>query len=546
MGGGANASVTAEIAALPPAQVAAGLVSEAPQTIAALLLELPRAGAAEVLAALPAERRPMVVQAMAATRPMPALVWDAVAAVLRSTLLAPGAVPTAGRRAEVLSIAESLPAPLRDEVTAALDAPLPPPPSRPAAEPSACPVAEPPAWTMPAMAPGLLTLISSTRVSTERLPMMEVALDRFVRMLSTTLRNALDCPVQVGLNRIGSQRFGDWLNGQEPGGRLLAPFRAQPWDHCGLLALDRSAQETLVHALMGGAAATAGLRMAGRPFTAIDRALAALVVSLALGDLGVAFAPIAPVTFTLDRIEDDPRFAAIERPGNGVFVISLLVSVEGVEGAAHLILPWALLEPVRDALRQPFMGERFGHDPLWAAHLRGALADASVPVRAVAGAAPVALGAMLRWAPGTLLMLESEPGRVVLDAGGTPVAGGRLGVRSGIWAVSVDKEAAGHPPGSPPHHVLTLPRWEEGSGPTAALSPDADPLEQVPVTVSVLVGEAEMTMAALTALAHGTVITLNRRVGESVTVLAGGRPVARGDMVQAADGRWAVALTHVG
>lgn len=541
MDGGVNASVVGEIAALPPAQVAAGLVPEMPQTIAALLLELPRAAAAEVLAALPVERRLMVVQAMAATRPMPALVWDAVAAVLRSTLLAPGAVPTAGRRAEVLSIAESLPASLRDEVAAALDAPLPPPPPRPAAEP--------PAWTMPAMAPGLLTLISSTRVTTERLPMMEVALDRFVRMLSTTLRNAVGCPVQVGLTRIGSQRFGDWLNGQEPGGRLLAPFRAQPWDHYGLLVLDRSAQETLVHALMGGAAATAGLRVAGRPFTVIDRALAALVASLALGDLGAAFTPIAPVTFTLDRIEGDPRFAAIERPCNGVFVIDLLVSVEGVEGAAHLILPWALLEPVRDALRQPFMGERFGHDPLWAAHLRGALADASVPVRAVAGAVPVDLGAMLRWAPGTLLMLESEPGRVVLETGGTPVAAGRLGVRSGIWAVSVDKGAADHPHGSPPHHVLTLPRWEEDPGPAAALTPDADPLEQVPVTVSVLVGETQMTMAALTALtalAHGTVVTLNRRVGESVTVLAGGRPVARGDMVQAADGRWAVALTHVG
>lgn len=538
MDGGVNASVAAEIAALPPAQVAAGLAPEAPQTIAALLLELPRAGAAEVLAALPAERRLMVVQAMAATRPLPALAWDAVAAALRGTLLAPGGAPTAGRRAEVLSIAESLPAVLRDEVTAALDAPLPPLPPHPAAEP--------PAWTMPAMAPGLLTMINSTRVSTERLPMMEVALDRFVRMLSTTLRNALGCLVQVGLNRIESQRFGDWLNGQEPGGRLLAPFRAQPWDHYGLLVLDRSAQETLVHALMGGAAATAGLRVAGRPFTAIDRALAALVVSLALGDLGAAFAPIAPVSFTLDRIEGDPRFAAIDRPCNGVFVIDLLVSVEGVEGAAHLILPWALLEPVRDALRQPFMGDRFGHDPLWAAHLRGVLADACVPVRAVAGAAPVDLGTMLRWAPGTLLVLESEPGRVMLETGGTPVAEGRLGVRSGIWAVSVDTDAAGHPSGSPPHHVLTLPRWEEGPGAAATLTPDADPLEQVPVTVSVLVGETQMTMAALTALAHGTVVTLNRRVGESVTVLAGGRPVARGDMVQAADGRWAVALTHVG
>lgn len=540
MDGGANGTVVTDIAALPPARVAACLAPESPQTIAALLLVLPRPCAAAVLAALPAERRPPVIQAMAATRPLPAPVWDAVAAVLRDTLLAPGAAIAADRRAEVMSIVESLPDALRDEAAAALEAPLPPRPSPPAGEP--------PGWTVPAMAPGLLTMINSTRVSTERLPMMEVALDRFVRMLSTSIRNALGCPVQVGLTRIGSQRFGDWLNGLEPGGRLLVPFRAQPWDHYGLLVLDRPAQETLGHALMGGVAATAGLRVAGRPFTAIDRALAALVASLALGDLAAAFDPIAPVTFTPDRIEDDPRFAAIERPCNGVFVIDLLVSVEGVAGTIGLILPWALLEPVRDLLRQPFMGERFGHDPLWAAHLRGALAGTRVPVQAVAGTAPVDLGAMLRWAPGMLLVLESEPGRVVLETGGKPLAEGRLGIRNGFWALSVDRSAEGHPSGDEaPHHVLTLPRWEEDPAhAAAAVPPDPDPLEQVPVTVSVLIGEAEMAMAALMALAHGTVVTLNRRVGEPVTVLAGGTPVARGEMVRAADGRWAVTLTQVG
>lgn len=538
MGGGGNGAVLNELATLPAARVAAYLAHEAPQTVAALLLLFPPGRAGEVLTALPAAVRQPAVKAMLSTRPMAPPVWDTVAAVLHGTLLTP-ALP-ADRRAEVLAIIESLPDGVRADTAAALDAPLPPRPPHPAVSPP---------WTMPAMPPGMQALIGSTRVTTERLPMMEVALDRFVRMLSTSVRNALGCAVQVGLNRIDSQRFGDWLGGLEPGSRLLAPFRAQPWDHYGLVALGRAAQETLAESLMGGASATAGLRVAGRAFTAIDRALAERVLTLMLADLSAAFDPIAPVTFILDRIEDDPRFATIERPCNGVFVIDLLVSVEDVAGTVEVILPWSLLEPVRDALRQPFMGERFGHDTLWAEHLRGALAKASVPVAAVVATAPVALGAMLRWAPGTLLVLDAEPGRVALETGGRPLADGRLGIHAGYWAVSVEGDAADPRETETSLLLVPFPQWEDagqgGAGSDVLPVPEPDALAQVPVTVRVLIGEAQMAMAGLLSLAHGTVVPLDRRVGEPVTVLAGGTPVARGELVQAG-GRWAVALTHMG
>ena len=35
-----------------------------------------------------------------------------------------------------------------------------------------------------------------------------------------------------------------------------------------------------------------------------------------LGDLSAAFEPLSPVTFRFDRLETNPRFATIVRPGN--------------------------------------------------------------------------------------------------------------------------------------------------------------------------------------------------------------------------------------
>jgi flagellar motor switch protein FliN/FliY len=72
------------------------------------------------------------------------------------------------------------------------------------------------------------------------------------------------------------------------------------------------------------------------------------------------------------------------------------------------------------------------------------------------------------------------------------------------------------------------------SGP-ALSKPDLALVGHVPVTLSVVVGEAQITMERLFALKAGEVIAMAQDIEQPVTVLLNGRAVATGELVAVGD-----------
>src|SRR3546814_2688471 len=108
----------------------------------------------------------------------------------------------------------------------------------------------------------------------------------------------------------------------------------------------------------------------GRPYTTIERNLVERLVHVVLSDLSAAFDPLSPVNFRFDRLETNPRFATIVRPGNAAMLAKLRIDMEDRGGRLELLIPYATLEPVRELLLQMFMGEKFGRDSIWENPLR--------------------------------------------------------------------------------------------------------------------------------------------------------------------------------
>src|SRR5579875_1645978 len=160
---------------------------------------------------------------------------------------------------------------------------------------------------------GVRAIINSALVSYERLPMLEIVFDRLVRLMTTSLRNFTSDNVEVSLDNISSVRFGDYLN-SIPLPAILAVFRAEELDNYGLLIVDSNLIYSIVDVLLGGRRGTAAMRIEGRPYTTIERVLVQRMVEVVLNDAKAAFEPLTPVKFTLDRLETNPRFAAIARP----------------------------------------------------------------------------------------------------------------------------------------------------------------------------------------------------------------------------------------
>jgi len=127
--------------------------------------------------------------------------------------------------------------------------------------------------------------------------------------------------------------------------------------------VDSSLIYSMIDVLLGGRRGQTSLRIEGRPYTTIETNLVKRLVEVVLTDAEQAFRPLSPVTFTIDRLETNPRFAAISRPANAAILVRLRIDMEDRGGNIELLLPYATIEPIRNVLLQMFMGEKFGRDP---------------------------------------------------------------------------------------------------------------------------------------------------------------------------------------
>lgn len=273
---------------------------------------------------------------------------------------------------------------------------------------------------------GIRAIIDSGLISHERLPMLEVALDRMIRLLTISLRNFTSDHVEVSLDTFTSIRFGDYLD-SIPLPALVAIFKADPWDNYALLTVNPGLAYTMIDVLLGNKGARP-TPVEGRPYTTIERGIIENLMKIFLADLQRAFGPLVPVVFSIDRVETNPRFVAISRAGNAAVIAKLRVELDNKGGTIEVLLPYATLEPIHDLLRQGFLGEKFGRDPLWEQHLAQEILSAEVEISAVLYDQPLPLKDIMSLEVGDTINLDIKPSApVVLKCHDISISHGKLG-----------------------------------------------------------------------------------------------------------------------
>lgn len=97
---------------------------------------------------------------------------------------------------------------------------------------------------------------------------------------------------------------------------------------------------------------------------------------------------------------------------------------------------------------------------------------------------------------------------------------------------------------------LTLEEFPEGQSPPRAdeggqkLATDLATVFDVPVNISAVLGKSQMSVAQLLKLDRGSVLELDRKVGEAIDIFVNNRLVARGEVVVVED-RLGVTMTEI-
>ena len=147
--------------------------------------------------------------------------------------------------------------------------------------------------------------------------------------------------------------------------------------------------------------------------------------------------------FRFERLETNPRFAAIARAANAAVLARLRVDMEDRGGRIELLIPYATLEPVRELLLQQFMGEKFGRDSIWETHLAEELHHTEIGLDVVLDEQTMPLGQVMALRVGDRIALGVAPGAPVrLRCGEVGLFEAQLGRRENRLAVRIERELA--------------------------------------------------------------------------------------------------------
>jgi flagellar motor switch protein FliM len=261
-------------------------------------------------------------------------------------------------------------------------------------------------------------LTSQDRPFRGRLPMLDAIHEEFCRGFRGALSAMLRRAAAVEVGDIGEIEFGEFLEGL-PRPTCFSLFTMQPLRGTGAVIIETGFAFTLVDLLLGGSGAPRA-RGGGRDFSAIELNVVRKAVDVVLREFQQAWDAVQPVKIEYQRVEINPRFVPIARATETVLLIESDVDIEGSPGLVQIVLPYAMIEPIKGKLSFHSLGEGIPRDDArWRDSFAGAARDAKVEVVTRLGQGRLTVGELLALEVGQVLPLDKfgdEPADVLVES----------------------------------------------------------------------------------------------------------------------------------
>jgi len=276
---------------------------------------------------------------------------------------------------------------------------------------------------------GIKAILEQSLQSYDKLPMLEIIFEKFIRQLSTSLRNLTSEPVDVTIADFSSLRFGSYFDNLKTPSSIVV-FKAIEWENFGLLILENNMIFSFVDILLGGKKNMLqnSSSDADRILTSIEQGLARQISEIILTELSYAFDQISPTTFSFERLENNPNFATISRPGDAVIVLKLKIEIDKQVKNLELLIPYKTIEPVKEQMQQVFLGDKFGVDREWERLLSESMYDVKLPIEAVISNKISTIKEIAKLKIGDILVMDHAKDKdIIVRSGPIPLFTGKIG-----------------------------------------------------------------------------------------------------------------------
>ena len=269
----------------------------------------------------------------------------------------------------------------------------------------------------------LYDFASQDRIVRGRMPTLEMINERFARYFRVSMFNMLRRSAEISVGGVQMLKFTEYIHS------LFVPtslniVRIHPLRGSALCVFDPKLVFIIVDNFFGGTGRHA--KIEGRDLTATEQRIISLVLNHAFNDLAEAWRPVIPVQFEFMNMELNPEFATIVSPTEVVVISSFHVELDGGGGQFQVVLPYAMLEPIRELLDAGVQSDRVDKDDRWAVALREDFKTAELSIQSALTQVRLKVRDVLRLREGDVIPIHM-PESVIVRAEGIPIYRGIYG-----------------------------------------------------------------------------------------------------------------------
>lgn len=292
------------------------------------------------------------------------------------------------------------------------------------------------------------------RIVRGRLPALDIINERFARGFQRHFNEMILSSVEVTAGEVKIIKMVDYLR------NLFVPtslnlYRINPLNGVSLFTLDSKLIFTAVDMYFGGTGLLP-FKIEGREYTPVEMSMVRSILDISAENLRKAWGPVMDIEIDYMHSEMNPKFASIVDATDMIVVSPINVRFEGVEGRVDIVMPYAMLEPVRDKLEEGMSNLQGESDNRWSRTLKEESKNIEVDLSVNLADVKMSMDDVMRMEKGDIVPFEM-PEQVVIKVEGVAFVKGKLGESNDKKAVKIEKIL--HHPAYEERMITNIKEW---------------------------------------------------------------------------------------
>ena len=277
-------------------------------------------------------------------------------------------------------------------------------------------------------------LANQERIVRGRMPTLEIINERFARNCRLGLFNFIRRAPEITVGGVKALKYSAFLREMVLPGNLniinLTSLRGS-----GLFVFEPALVFGIVEMMFGGDGKIHS-RIEGREFTATEQRIIQKLLDIALAEYASAWAPVFKLALEYVRSEMHPQFVNVATPSEVVVTSRFDIEIGHAQGALHICIPYASLEPIRDTLFSSTQSSSGQPDGRWVGMMSSQVQTAEVDLVATLATRRATLRQIMGMRQGDVVPIEIGE-HISAHVDGVPLFECRPGTSSGRYAIHI-------------------------------------------------------------------------------------------------------------